>query len=270
MFRIAPIANFLIRSFFIFLIVYLWASYFISSFFITFLVALLVTLVANYAWMFWVYRRRRAKNQTKAQIDNMNKVMLQFKFMTQATTISFFAQVFNSTQPEEQTYKVNVYSNKITIEKNDTIYNFFPLFHTNPTKEQVIECLNNCNPGEKCVVAAYQLDAEVTAFFQALDIDIVLMPGERIYQELLEPTEIFPKILIQEKKSIRLSFKRLGAIMFARKKVKSYIFVGIIILFTSMIIRPTIYYIVMATLIFGLALISFLRGSLPSKEKVFG
>jgi len=260
MFRLAAVANFLIRSFFIFLIVFLWASYFMSSFLMTFLVAILVTCLANYLWMLWAYRRRRAKNLSRVSQQRIAKIMLQFKFMTSAATLAFFGRVFEA----------KAMHNRIVVERGGVRYNFFPLFHVEPTQETIIACLQKCGVGEKCVVAAHAFDGADRAFFESLDVDVVFMDGARVYDELLEPKKLFPKTLVTEKASVRLTLRRLGALVFSRKKVKSYIFVGVVVLLTSLIIRPSLFYIIMTTIIFGMALISFLRPSLGTREKVFG
>lgn len=264
-----------------FLIIYLWLTFFINSLFLTFLISILATCVLNYAWMYFVYRRKKVKNRTRAQTQHLNQVMLQLKFMTHAATLAFFTRAFKEkfkvptieqppTETPQPTPTARAYFNRIAIQNNETKSNFFPLFHINISKEDIIACLNKCKPGERCVIAAYDFDIALMAFFESLDIDIVFMDAARIYDELLEPTKTFPRIVIQEKKSVRLTLRRLGALMFTRKKVKGYIFVGIIILLTSLIIRPSIYYIVMATIVFGIALISLMRPAIPAREKIWG
>ena len=267
--RLAILSNFLVRSFFVFLIAYLWASYFFPGFWFTFLVAFLITCLVNWAWMLFTYRKKRNKDKRTASQEHQNKVMLQLKFMQQKDVIELFYNALKSKYPPEPEQDGSGKKSLAILNANDRIIfydkylDFSPLFHKEVTIEDVIECIHKTSKTHKTVVAAWEYPPHVKQFFESLDLDLVLMDGGQVYSEILEPAKVFPELVIQQKKSTRLTLRQLRDTVFARRKVKGYVFVGVIILITSIIIRPTLYYVLFSTLVFGMALGSFFR---PTKK----
>jgi len=259
--RIAISANFLIISFFVFIISYLWASYLLSGFFITFLVAFLVTSVISSAWLFFIHRKNKINNLTKTEIEHMKNVIIQLQFMSQAQSLTLIAQALQKKYSDE--IKTNKSNDKITINVfQDKIstneINIFPLFHKNLNRQDVIDCINKTEDGKKSIIIG-EIPIEVIAFFNSLQLNVVFISMEDIYINLLKQVEIYPAISIIPKTKSRLNFATFKMLAFSRRKTKSYIIVGIIILLTSLIVRPTLLYIIIATLLFSFAIISWLR-----------
>lgn len=76
-----------------------------------------------------------------------------------------------------------------------------------------------------------------------------------IYLNLIEPTGIYPNIMTENVTKEKMNFSRLKAFVFERKRAKSYIFCGTILLFSSYFVPLRIYYLIFAGLLFLFALL---------------
>jgi len=65
--------------------------------------------------------------------------------------------------------------------------------------------------------------------------------------------------LVRKKITFKEYMKQINEIIFNPRRIKGYVFSGIIIFLTSFIVRFNIYYIVIATLLFSLALVTTLK-----------
>ncbi|MCL2850826.1 MAG: hypothetical protein FWE01_00485 [Firmicutes bacterium] len=284
--RLSVILNFLIRSFFLFLIFYLWGTFFINGFFLTFLIAFLLTCIVNYAWFFFAIKRKKKITLTREELDHADKVILNLEFMTKQETLvlfygalkkKFLIKDLNQTQHKEP--DIQIHHDKISINsyRGDSLapadtespVNIFSMFHKDVTKQDIVNAIANTKTGAKTVILAKIVPTELKLFFERLNCSPIFIEAEQAYSEILKPTQTFPQFKIEVKKSTRLTLRQLRTIAFQRRKAKGYILVGILVLATSFIVRPSIFYVVMATIIFGMAAISFFRGGTPNKGKLW-
>ncbi|MCL2755962.1 MAG: hypothetical protein FWE45_02810 [Firmicutes bacterium] len=255
--RLALTSNFLIVSFFVFVIAYLWASYIVSGFLITFMVAFLITCLVNFCWLLLVGRNRKRNNLTKAERDHMNSVLLQFQFLTMSQSLAVVHNAISKkydSGPEGGKIEIHLSQDMISVKD----LNIFCVFHKNVTRQEIIDCINKTDDGKRTVVFG-EFTPDLYAFFGALKLDVVLLNGEDLYVRLLKPVEIYPNLAVTTKSKSKLTMAALRTMTFSRRKVKSYILVGIIVLLTSLIVRPTILYVIIATILFSFAIISWLR-----------
>jgi len=313
--KLAVISNFVIRSFFLFLIFYLWGTFFLSGFFMIFLVSFLLTCVVNYAWFFFAIKRKKKKTLTLAEQEHADKVLLQLEFMTTAQSLVLFygalkkkflihrrdlgevpalsgatgesacvslAEYYSSgstsgsrSKAEESKVAslrshqavqpiIEIMPDKIFLKTEEHNAYIFSLFHKDVTKQDVVNCIALTKVGAKTVIFAKSFPLELRMFFERLNCAPVFLDGESVYTTLLKPTQTYPQFNIEVKKSARMTLRQLRQLMFQRRRAKGYIFIGILILVTSLIVRPSIYYIILATIVFGLAVASYFR---PSKTQ---
>jgi len=236
--KVSRISNLLARSFLVFIIAWLWASYYVRGVFLIALISITITVVFNYVVSLAYKKRNRIKLATKQEREHLHLVILQLKFMTQAEVHALFKKAFP---------KAKIKS----------------LFHTTPTEHDIVKCVKS-RKDIKVIIAAETFPPQVSAFARTLDVNIILLDGEATYTQILAPTQTFPEITIQtKKKTPRKTLAEIKTLIFNRTRTKSYVITGAVILFSSLIIRLHIYYIIIATIVFGLALTSYFSPGTP-------
>ena len=244
--RFAFVSDILIRSFFIFLIAYLWASFYIRGFALSFIAAFLVTCLVNAGIMFVQNKRQTRKTRTRERVEHMQKIALQFKFLTPAQSLALVEEGIDILGKDISGQSIHTY------------------LHKPVTEADIIEAIYKTSTGKKTVVIAQDFPPELKVFFAGLKIDLELVNFEVLYDELLDKTQTFPPITIEKSENKKLRWREIHRLFFNRRKAKSFLVVGIFILLTSFIVRPSLYYIIIATIVFGIAIIGFF---LPNQNK---
>ena len=249
--RIAGAANGLARSFLVFLIAYLWLSFYVENILMVFCVAFAVMCGVNFAFGMWAKRRSARAAMTRKQQEHLRNVELQLKFQSRMRNIGLLRIAL-----EKRGYRVTTTQRKLSVATNNKIINMYPIFDRAVTTADVVSCVKYTNKNAVTYIAATRFDAEVVAFARSLDCEIVLMDIASVYAEILCPAEIFPNVAVRYKSKARLTMGELGRAMFNRTKVRGYVFIGIVVLATSFIVNFPIYYIVCASVLFLFALMS--------------
>jgi len=248
--KVSRISNLLARSFLVFIIAWLWVGFYVRGFFLILLISTAITLVVNYMISFIGKRRNTKRIATKQEREHMQQVILQLKFMTQTQTLALFKRAL---QPNAR---------KAVNQKRFTLKTLFHL--STPTEQDIIKCIKaspTCaseSEQSKTIITAESFPPHVIAFTRNLDANIILLDAEAVYTQILAPTQTFPEIKIQtKKKTPRKTLREIRTMAFNRTRTKSYVITGVIILFSSLIVRLHLYYIIFATIVFALALTSY-------------
>ena len=237
--KVSRISNILARSFFVFIIAWLWTSYYVRGFVLIALISFIITVAFNYVISLIYKKRNRKKTATRQERDHLHLVILQLKFMTQTEVHALYKKAFPKTKIKS-------------------------LFHTTPTEHDIIKCIKSATPNSKVLITAESFPPHVFAFARSLDANVILLDGEAVYTQILAPKQTFPPITVHtKKKTPRKTLAEIKTLIFNRNRTKSYVITGAVILFSSLIIRLHIYYIIIATIVFGLALTSYFSPKLP-------
>ena len=234
--RIASVSNLFARSFIIFVLAYLWMSFYLRSLILVFCISFLIMLVVNYVFILLGKRKKSRAALTRKQHQHMNQIMLQLKFTSRENARKLFGRAFSVLGKDVPT--------------------FYPLFNINVTTADIIKCMRYARKGTTIYIASESFTSDVIAFAASLDRDIKLLDGHTVYSQILCPADIFPEITVGLKSKKRLTLSELRQIIFTRAKVRPYIIIGLVILLTSFIVRFNIYYIIVATVLFSFALVS--------------
>jgi hypothetical protein len=237
--KLSHISNLLARSFLVFIIAWLWISFYIRGFLLILLLSAAVTVAFNYVVSLIYKKRNKLKTITKQEREHMHLITLQLKFMTKTQVQALFKKCIPSAK---------VHS----------------LFHTTPTEQDIIKCVKATQKTSKTLIAAETFPPPVSAFARSLDAHIILLDAEAVYTQILAPTQTFPEVTIQtKKKTPRKTLAEIKSMIFNRTRTKSYVITGAVILFSSLIVRLHIYYIIIATIVFALALTSYFSPKSP-------
>jgi len=245
--RIASISNLLARSFLVFILAYLWLTFYIRNIALVFIIAFCVAMVANYVFMLFTRRKTARKALTLKEHNHMRQITLQLKFMSRTGVRALFRRAFDAMERPMPA--------------------IYPLFNKDVTSADIITILRRTRKNCTIYIAAERFPAEVVGFANAVDRDVKLLDARAVYENILKPADIFPEVKVELRPRKKLTWRELRDLVFTRTKVRPYIIIGVVILATSFIVRFNIYYIVVATIMFSFALTCLFV--VPSKRELF-
>lgn len=257
--KVSATTNLLARSFLIFIIAWLWTSYYVRGFLIILFISTAITIASNYLILLIGRHRGNTAKITKQQREHAKQVILQLKFMTQAQTKMLLKKALSKEAREHV---------------NQKRFTLCPLFHIAAITEQdIINNIKLAPKDSKIILMAETFPPAIIKFAHSLDFDIVLLDAQVVYSQILCTTQTFPQIKIQTKKATpRKTIREIKALVFNRTRTKSYVITGLVILVSSLIVRLHLYYIIVATIIFALALSSYfspgISGNLFEHHKI--
>lgn len=250
--KILNIFQILLQVALIFFIVLIWARYFISSLWLGLLVSLIVTIFIELAIKFLQKRTNTAKNlklQEKEEAENMF-----LSLCTSSTPLNFFYELAKT---KHKAVKKGKY---ILIEHEEDIVALIPILSFSPLQSDDLLpfiSLAKKNNWKKIVVVCGEVDRNTNSFAKNFDIEILLLDKYNSYSNLYKPYDFFPTITMKYKKDKKLAFKDLIAYSFNRGRTKGYLFSAFILFLSSLLIRPSIYYCIVASILLLFALISY-------------
>ena len=250
--KILNIFQILLQVALIFFIVLIWARYFISSLWLGLLVSLIVTIFIELAIKFLQKRTNTAKNlklQEKEEAENMF-----LSLCTSSAPLNFFYELAKT---KHKAIKKGKY---ILSEHEEVIVALIPILSFSPLQSDDLLpfiSLAKKNNWKKIVVVCGEVDRNTNSFAKNFDMEILLLDKYNSYSNLYKPYDFFPTITMKYKKDKKLAFKDLIAYSFNRGRTKGYLFSAFILFLSSLLIRPSIYYCIVASLLLLFALISY-------------
>lgn len=251
--------NFVIKNFVIFLLAIAWTNFYIKPFYLSVIVACLITLVFSLL-IRKVSIKKEEKNQIKSQEQEAFK--------------QFELNLFTMPADEQNKLLTSILKNNNLENKGGVLYAekhaVFNKLNTAKLKiEDVYEIIKSLNTikCDKAIVFYHSIEPSALDFIKSLN-----SPGLELYNTAFLFTqaknlEILPKPAITFSKNKKLKFKQFVGIMFARKNAKNYILLGIIMLLSSFIVFNPLFYVIYASIMFIFALIClFLKPEAPKSN----
>ena len=239
--------NIIVRSFFIFLIAFLWTSYLFSGFVLAFLVAFLITLLINCVMGIFQSRRNEKQKLSRKEQSERSLYIMQLAFLTLEESLALLASAF-----EKKDMVVTKRKAFIALSSGDKL---FPFFHRELTIECVVGAMRATQG--RVIIMANQIPMQVRAWIHSLDADVIALNAQEVYDQILRPADVMPRIFFNPKSRAKLNMAAFKEMMLNKGRTRSYIMIGIVILFTSLLVRFPLYYIIFATALFGLATVSY-------------
>lgn len=250
--KILNIFQILLQVALIFFIVLIWARYFISSLWLSLLVSGIVTTIIELLIRFLQNKTNTAKNLKLQEKEDAENMFL--SLCTSSTPLNFFYELAKT---KHKAIKKGKY---ILIEHEEDIVALIPILSFSPLQSDDLLpfiSLAKKNNWKKIVVVCGEVDRNTNSFAKNFDIEILLLDKYNSYSNLYKPYDFFPTITMKYKKDKKLAFKDLIAYSFNRGRTKGYLFSAFILFLSSLLIRPSLYYCIVASILLLFALISY-------------
>ena len=236
----------------IFLIVFIWVRYFVRSLVWSIVITAAVTLVIDLITRFISRKRQSASALKKAEREEAENAFLSLSIDEHA--LDFFLKLAKKKHSAEKR------SGYILIkhESGEKVMLYPFLSHRPLSPDDVALAANKAQKIEaaKVVIVCGSADKDSFSFAKNFDIPFTLLDQYETYQKLYKPYETLPEIKMKYKKEKALAFKDLVTYSLNRSRAKGYFLSALVLTISTIFVRTTIYYCVVASLLIIFALIS--------------
>lgn len=240
------------KDFIVFLISLIWLQYFIRTFWISLLISAGITLFFDI-----ISRRIFIKKNNKNNLKFKEKEDAENMFFSLASSqgaINFFFELAKKGYPSVE--KKNKY---ILISQADkSKIAIYPILKFSPiNKDDITKIMLSIKNCQKVIIVCGEYEKDCPSFAANFDQKVILLDKEESYANLYKPYDFYPDITIEYKKQAKLTFRDLLAFSFNPARTKGYLISASIIFLSSFLVRASLYYCVIASLLLVAALVSY-------------
>lgn len=237
----------------LFLLAFVWARYFIHSFWISAAISLAVALLLSL-----LTRSYSQKKSTASSLKLKEQTAAENTFLSLATSknaMGFFYDLAKAVCPsveKKKAYVVLMRAEKVKIV-------LYPVLKfADLTQDDLAKVLSDVEKekAQKIVIFSGGYQGNVGAFCQNFDEKIVLLDKYASYAFYKE-YNVFPPISAQYKTSGKAAFRDTIKLIFNKDKAKGYLTCALFLFLSSFIVRASLYYNIFASILFVLALIAY-------------
>ncbi len=239
----------------IYLFCFVWIRYFIKKLWLSVLLTFILTSLI-YLIIFCVQRNKQNKTGLKMKEKEDAENMF-LSLACQTDPMDFFVKLASKKHKNITKHKKYIVINHVE-EKVKTLL-YVDVSFEGMTISRFMSIYNSVKKEKatKIVICCKEItDKGLSAFCQNFNEKFLILDTYATYEKLYKFYDCFPEITHQYKKEKKLAFKDFVAYSFNKKRTKGYLFSAIILIMSSLFIRMTIYYCVVASILVIFALIS--------------
>ncbi len=250
------------RLFIIFLISLIWCRYFISDFTISITATIIATFLIDAIISLVFYSKNKKLNLKNSEICKAENYCNKFIFSEKSYSINFFYNLFL------KKYKTTKTTKFVIIEKNNIKNIIYPIFKLEDLcYEDVITAYNSVKKykPQKLIICVNKANTNVVNIANMLEIKTIILDKFQTYQSIFKQFETYPEEYAI--KTEKTTLKTLLEYSLNKKRTKGYLLASIILLFSGMIVKYNLYYLIVSSLLLLLALFSFINPKYNKKIK---
>ncbi|MBR1890252.1 MAG: hypothetical protein IJ817_01020 [Clostridia bacterium] len=245
----------ILKTLAIFLLYFIWMRYFIRNLFLS---AFLSSVLSVGTYLLLAVIKNKRKKKIGLKIKEKEDAENMFLSLTlDKKPITFFASLARRKHKLVSQHKSYV-TIDYPIEKAKTLL-CFDASYSGLTANKVAEIeksaeIENAN---KIVICCKEIaEKEVYSFCAALKTKIVILDVYESYEKLYKEYDFYPKITHTYTKSKSMTVKDFISYSFNKKRTKGYLFSALILVLSSLFMRQTIYYCMIASILVVFSIIS--------------
>lgn len=236
----------------IFLITFIWVRYFVRSLLWSVVITSIITLAIDFITRIFSRKKQMASALKKTEREEAENCFLTLSMDKNA--LDFFTTL---AQKQHTAVKKKDYV-LISHESGEKVV-LFPHLSFSPLSPDdvanIIAKTQSVKPA-KIVITCASAQKESFSFAKNFECEVLILDQYETYQKLYKPYECKPEIKLKYKKEKGLAFKDLVAYSLNKSRAKGYFISALILIISTMFVRATIYYCVVASILIIFALIS--------------
>lgn len=226
-------------------IVIIWVNYFIDGLVESLFISFLIFLAVRTIFIHILNRYRKLKNITVWEMSQIFAIMGAEEVCKHLINI-----VPNEFNPV-------IEQNCIIFTKDKNKILVLPLFKTVPVStEEILKIWRfaKANEVNTIWVLARELYRKVIVLANSLEGEFIFFHAKKIHRFLLNHNALPKKNFAYKKVKNKISFSAALSDVFIKRRAKYFLFSGIVLAIMSFFAPFTVYYLVMATILFGLSI----------------
>ena len=246
----ANVIDFIFFNVSLFLIFFAWTKFIFKKNLIALILTFSIIIAINISKSIKNYVKSNKRKNQELKKKDIENCMLSLLAQSDKENLDFFSKVFS--------FKKIKYKKKnfLLFENHEAVcFDFSQKLLSSET------CLKHIHYAikqgiNKLGILCYNISPQDKLFFENLsNIQIKIYEKIDIYACFLSRYGIFPKKILEIKSTQKLKFKQIINISLDRKKSKAYFLSGVLIFFCSLIVRYNIYYVIMSSILFFMAIL---------------
>lgn len=239
----------------LFLFFFVWTRYFLRKLWTAILISLLLT-ACLYAILFILKRKKQNKIGLKLKEKEEAENMF-LSLSCESNPMDFFVKLASKKHKEIKKYKNYLVINHV----NDGVKTllWFDNSFYGLTIARFMEIYGKVKKEKatKIVICCKEIaEKQLITFSQNFDEKFLFLNEYDSYEKLYKFYDCYPEITRKYSKEKKMVFKDFIAYSFNKKRTKGYLFSAFILILSSLFIRTTIYYCIIASILVVFALVS--------------
>lgn len=236
----------------IFLVVFIWVRYFVRSLVWAIVISAAVTIVIDIITRFISRKKQSAAALKKAEREEAENCFLSLSISS--GRLDFFLKLAKLKHPAEKKDGYILVSHS----EGEKVMLVPFLSHRALSPDDIAIWVSTAQKleAQKVVIACGSVAKESFSFAKNFDFEFTLLDQYETYQKLYKEYGLLPEITMKYKKEKALAFKDLVTYSLNRSRAKGYFISALILTISTIFVRATIYYCVVASLLVILALVS--------------
>lgn len=238
----------------VFMLCFIWLRYFLRKLWLAVTISAFLSLAICLVWFLL-----KQKRQISAGLKLKEKEDAQNMFLSLACSerpMHFFKNLARKKHQNLTVRKEYIVINHVEEKVKTLLYadlSFSPL-----TTGRFVEIYNKIKKekANKIVIVCHQVDQSVPTFCQNFKEKFLLLDEFAAYEKLYKYYNFFPEITHKYSTEKKKVFKDFLAYSFNKKRTKAYFFSAFVLLLSSVFVRATIYYCVIASILIVFAFVS--------------
>ena len=242
------------RVFLIFLLAFIWVRYYEKNLFLAVLYSSVICFVLCVLLQAISEKTEAKANLKSSELKKAENFAAQFVFGGKNAAILFFQKLFS------KQFTVNKKPAFLWWEVEGKVTAFVPMFGCGKLKIRDIISAHNLvltQKPEKIIVAAIGFERESLEFAKTAPTKFVLLDQFDVYEKLMKPSGVFPQNHSEVVIKKQSAFQSILAYALNKKRAKAWAFSGLILIFSSLFVRVSIYYLIISSLMLILAILSY-------------
>lgn len=255
----------------LFLLCFVWTRYSFKKLWLSLLLALIFTTII-YTFL-WYLGQRKSNRQGLKLKEKADAEDMYISLVCQNKPIDFFAEILSKRYEKIEKhldfviYQQNKYGENQNLEKIQTKHAeksektalFFDSSFDGLTVSNLLKIHNKLKKekADRIIILCKEItDKQVFAICQNFKEKFVILNQYQTYQKIYKANNIYPQITIKYKNEKKMVFKDFVYYSFNKNRTKGYLFSAFVLILSSLFVKATIYYCIIASILVIFALVS--------------
>ncbi len=252
-YRIINFLDTIFKTSIIFLIAFAWCRFYVRDFWLSLLVSVVITLGINAVLSLLSNKKQKNRALDKEHISQVEQCAVAMQILPDKDRIKWLSQMVNSPQ--------KAYTKRIEYSKDGKskvlCYNF--------SKERINEYDLADQIGsyigkyDEILVLCHDYTDTAKKLASSIKIcKIKLLNKYDAYENLYQPANVYPSTEIIKKDVSKLTFLDIMKLFLAKSNAKKYFLSGLFLIFASIVIPYSLYYVIFGSVLLSLSLVCVL------------